>query len=159
MPLVMNMSSTLILLCTSPCFGRKLSTFLSFICRMTEPESTVTVASASCSETTKEEKLSLPFPETVIGIDIGTSPCSVSMWNGSQVELLKLTIDEMIKRSCETFKYDGSSIGVTSEVTLSNEHEATVFKRKRLIDMVDSDLVVHASTNFPFLMHNLDIKV
>ncbi|GAU36048.1 hypothetical protein TSUD_208180 [Trifolium subterraneum] len=25
--------------------------------------------------------------------------------------------------------------------------------------MVDSDLVVHASTNFPFLMHNLDIKV
>ncbi|CAJ2634666.1 unnamed protein product [Trifolium pratense] len=81
------------------------------------------------------------------------------MWNGSQVELLKLTIDEMIKRSCETFKDDGSSIGVSSEVTLSKEHEATVVKRKRLIDMVDSDLVVHSSTNFPFLMHNLDIKV
>ncbi|PNX64451.1 heat shock protein 70 kDa, partial [Trifolium pratense] len=81
------------------------------------------------------------------------------MWNGSQVELLKLTIDEMIKRSCETFKDDGSSIGVSSEVTLSKEHEATVVKRKRLIDMVDSDLVVHSSTNFPFLMHNLNIKV
>ncbi|KAK9933338.1 hypothetical protein M0R45_020538 [Rubus argutus] len=44
---------------------------------------------ASDSETSREEKFSSTFPETTIGIDIGTSQCKVAVWNGSQVEILK----------------------------------------------------------------------
>ncbi|XP_004508435.1 heat shock 70 kDa protein 8-like [Cicer arietinum] len=85
-------------------------------------------------------------PEVAIGIGIGTSPCSVSVWNGSQVEVLKDTINEMIKRSCETFKEH-------------DDDEATILKMKHLIDIIVSDPIVHnASTNFPFLVHALDIK-
>ncbi|XP_045807250.1 uncharacterized protein LOC123900010 isoform X2 [Trifolium pratense] len=46
--------------------------------RMTEPASNV----ASCSGTAME-KSSSPPSEIAIGIDIGTSPCCVSVWNGS----------------------------------------------------------------------------
>jgi len=88
---------------------------------MAEPASTV----ASCSETTVEEKSSMPL-EIVFGIDIGTSPCCVSVWNGSKVELFENAINEMIERSCETF----------------NEHEATIFKMKHLIDLIDRMTVI-----------------
>jgi len=51
---------------------------------MTKPVYTV----ATGSGTTKEEK-KLPLPEMAVGIDIGTSLCSVAVRNGSQVEILK----------------------------------------------------------------------
>ncbi|CAJ2679242.1 unnamed protein product [Trifolium pratense] len=66
---------------------------------LTEPASTA----ASCSENNEEESSSLP-PEITIGIDIGTWPCCISVWNGSKVELWKKKINEMKKRSCETSK-------------------------------------------------------
>lgn len=123
---------------------------------MVEPAYTVT----SDSETTGEEKSST-FPEIAIGIDIGTSQCSVAVWNGSQVELLKNTRNQKIMKSYVTFKDNIPSGGVSSQ--LSHEDEmlsgATIFNMKRLIGRVDTDPVVHACKNLPFLVQTLDIGV
>ncbi|KAB5544997.1 hypothetical protein DKX38_013109 [Salix brachista] len=124
---------------------------------MAEPQYTVT----SDSETIGEEKSSSAFPETAIGIDFGTSQCSVAVWNGSQVELLKNTRDQKLMRSYVTFKDDVPSGGVSNQ--LSHEYEmlsgAAIFNMKRLIGRVDTDPVVHASKRLPFLVQTLDIGV
>ncbi|XP_059632511.1 heat shock 70 kDa protein 8 [Cornus florida] len=124
---------------------------------MTEPAYTV----ASDSETTGEEKSSSAFPEIAIGIDIGTSQCSVAVWNGSQVELLRNTRNQKIMRSYVTFKDEIPSGGVSNQ--LSHEYEmlsgAAIFNMKRLIGRVDTDPVVHASKGLPFLVQTLDIGV
>ncbi|KAJ6689385.1 hypothetical protein OIU85_005754 [Salix viminalis] len=124
---------------------------------MAEPQYTVT----SDSETIGEEKSSSAFPETAIGIDFGTSQCSVAVWNGSQVELLKNTRNQKLMRSYVTFKDDVPSGGVSNQ--LSHEYEmlsgAAIFNMKRLIGRVDTDPVVHASKRLPFLVQTLDIGV
>ncbi|KAJ4722444.1 Heat shock protein 70 kDa [Melia azedarach] len=124
---------------------------------MAEPAYTV----ASDSETTGEEKSSSPFPEIAIGIDIGTSQCSIAFWNGSQVELMKNTRNQKMMRSYVTFKDEIPSGGVSNQ--LSHEHEmlsgAAIFNVKRLIGRVDTDPVVHASKSLPFLVQTLDIGV
>ncbi|XP_050220114.1 heat shock 70 kDa protein 8 [Mercurialis annua] len=124
---------------------------------MAEPQYIV----ASDSETTGEEKSSSPFPEIAIGIDIGTSQCSVAVWKGSQVELLKNTRNQKLMRSYVTFKDDTPSGGVSNQLT--HEHEmlsgAAIFNMKRLIGRVDTDPVVHASRSLPFLLQTLDIGV
>ncbi|KAI4317813.1 hypothetical protein L6164_025651 [Bauhinia variegata] len=124
---------------------------------MAEPAYTV----ASDSETTGEEKSSSTFPEIAIGVDIGTSQCSVAVWNGSQVELLKNTRNQKMMKSYVTFKDDIPSGGISS--LLSHDHEmlsgSTIFNMKRLIGRVDTDPVVHASKNLPFLVQTLDIGV
>ncbi|XP_002516783.2 heat shock 70 kDa protein 8 [Ricinus communis] len=123
---------------------------------MAEPQYIV----ASDSETTGEEKSSSAFPETAIGIDIGTSQCSVAVWKGSQVELLKNTRNQKLMRSYVTFKDDSTSGGVSNQ---SHEHDmlsgAAIFNMKRLIGRVDTDPVVHASRSLPFLVQTLDIGV
>ncbi|MED6193842.1 hypothetical protein PIB30_023070 [Stylosanthes scabra] len=123
---------------------------------MAEPAYTV----ASDSETTGEEKTS-NLPEIAIGIDIGTSQCSIAVWNGSRVELLKNTRNQKMMRSYVTFKDDIPSGGVSSQ--LSREADllsgATVFNMKRLIGRVDTDPVVHESKSLPFLVQTLDIGV
>ncbi|PRQ26043.1 putative Heat shock protein 70 family [Rosa chinensis] len=62
---------------------------------------------ASDSETSLEEKSSCTFPETTVGIDIGTSQCRVAIWNGSQVEILKNSRNQKMMSSYVTFK-DGT---------------------------------------------------
>lgn len=115
---------------------------------------------ASDSEITGEDKSSA-CPEIAIGIDIGTSQCSVAVWNGSGVKLLENTRNQKMMRSYVTFKDDTPSGGVSSQ--LSHEHDllsgATIFNMKRLIGRVDTDPVVHSSKNLPFLIQTLDIGV
>lgn len=124
---------------------------------MAEPAYTV----ASDGENTGEEKTSSAFPEIAIGIDIGTSQCSVAFWDGSQVELLKNTRNQKLMRSYVMFKDEIPSGGASSQ--LSHEHEilsgAAIFNMKRLIGRVDTDPVVHASKSLPFLVQTLDIGV
>ncbi|MBA0857637.1 hypothetical protein Goshw_014975 [Gossypium schwendimanii] len=60
---------------------------------------------------TTEEKSSSAFPEIAIGIDIGTSECSVAVWNGSQVELLKNTRNELLICSDVPLNDDIPSVG------------------------------------------------
>ncbi|XP_038897373.1 heat shock 70 kDa protein 8 [Benincasa hispida] len=124
---------------------------------MAEPIYTV----ASDSETTGEDKTTSTFPDIAVGIDIGTSQCSIAVWNGSQVELLKNTRNQKIMRSYVTFKDDTPSGGVSNE--LSHEFDmlsgAAIFNMKRLIGRVDTDPVVHASKSLPFLVQTLDIGV
>ncbi|PPD66715.1 hypothetical protein GOBAR_DD36406 [Gossypium barbadense] len=60
---------------------------------------------------TTEEKSSSAFPEIAIGIDIGTSECSVTVWNGSQVELLKNTRNEPLICSDVPLNDDIPSVG------------------------------------------------
>ncbi|KNA11497.1 hypothetical protein SOVF_134690 [Spinacia oleracea] len=115
---------------------------------------------ASDSETTGEEKVSA-FPEIAIGIDIGTSQCSVAVWNGSQVELLKNTRNQKIMQSYVSFRDDVPTGGVSSQ--LAHDHEilsgSAIFNMKRLIGRVDTDPVVHATKSLPFLVQTLDIGV
>ncbi|KAF8041005.1 hypothetical protein BT93_B3046 [Corymbia citriodora subsp. variegata] len=124
---------------------------------MAEPAYTV----ASDSENTGEEKTSSVFPEIAIGIDIGTSQCSIAVWDGSQVELLKNTRNQKLMRSYVMFKDELPSGGVSSQ--FSHEHEilsgAAIFNMKRLIGRVDTDPVVHGSKSLPFLVQTLDIGV
>ncbi|KAJ6771581.1 HEAT SHOCK 70 KDA PROTEIN 8 [Salix koriyanagi] len=124
---------------------------------MDEPQYTV----ASDSETTGEEKSSSAFAEIAIGIDIGTSQCSIAVWNGSQVELLKNTRNQKLMRSYVTFKDEVPSGGVSNQI--SHECEifsgVAIFNMKRLIGRVDTDPVVHASKKLPFLVQTLDIGV
>ncbi|KAK4482873.1 hypothetical protein RD792_010046 [Penstemon davidsonii] len=116
---------------------------------------------ASDSETTGEEKSSIPFPEIAIGIDIGTSQCSVAVWSGSQVELLRNTRNQKLLRSYVTFKDEIPAGGITNQ--LAHEYEmlsgAAIFNMKRLIGRVDTDPIVHASTSLPFLVQTLNIGV
>ncbi|KAM7462779.1 hypothetical protein LguiA_030900 [Lonicera macranthoides] len=116
---------------------------------------------ASDGETIGEEKSSTAYPEIAIGIDIGTSQCSVAVWNGSQVELLRNIRNQKIMRSYVTFKDEIPSGGVSSN--LSHEYEmlsgAAIFNMKRLIGRVDTDPVVHSSKTVPFLVQTLDIGV
>jgi len=136
---------------------QELHPFIFLNAGMSEPAYTV----ASDSETTGEEKTSSTFPEIAIGIDIGTSQCSVAVWNGSQVELLKNTRNQKLMQSYVTFKNDVPLGGVSNQ--LSHEHEmlsgAAIFNMKRLIGRVDTDPVVHASKSLPFLVQTLDIGV
>jgi len=82
---------------------------------MTEPAST-------------GKKLSPPQEIATVGNEIGTSPCCVSVWNGSQWELWKQSMDEMVKRYSEASKDHGPFIGVSSKVSLFHDHtEDTIF--------------------------------
>ncbi|KAL2922577.1 Heat shock 70 kDa protein 8 [Bienertia sinuspersici] len=123
---------------------------------MAQPAYTV----ASDSENTGEERSSA-FTEIAIGIDIGTSQCSVAYWNGSEVELLKNTRNQKIMQSYVSFRDEVPTGGVSSQ--LAHDHEvlsgATIFNMKRLIGRVDTDPVVHATKSLPFLVQTLDIGV
>ncbi|KAJ4891450.1 Heat shock 70 kDa protein 8 [Raphanus sativus] len=118
---------------------------------------------ASDSENTGEEKSSSSpsLPEIAVGIDIGTSQCSIAVWNGSQVHILRNTRNQKLIKSFVTFKDEVPAGGVSNQ--LAHEQEmltgAAVFNMKRLIGRVDTDPVVHASKNLPFLVQTLDIGV
>ncbi|XP_071722648.1 heat shock 70 kDa protein 8 [Rutidosis leptorrhynchoides] len=124
---------------------------------MAEPAYTV----ASDSETTGEEKTSSQLSNIAIGIDIGTSQCSVAVWNGFHIELLKNTRNQKMMRSYVSFQDEIPSGGVTNQLT--HEHEilsgAAIFNMKRLVGRVDTDPVVHAAKTLPFLVQTLDIGV
>uniref|UniRef100_A0A1J3FYV8 Heat shock 70 kDa protein 8 n=1 Tax=Noccaea caerulescens TaxID=107243 RepID=A0A1J3FYV8_NOCCA len=120
---------------------------------------------ASDSENTGEEKSSSSppssLPEIAVGIDIGTSQCSIAVWNGSQVNILRNTRNQKLIKSFVTFKDQAPAGGVTNQ--LSHDQEmltgASIFNMKRLIGRVDTDPVVHASKNLPFMVQTLDIGV
>ncbi|CAI0466110.1 unnamed protein product [Linum tenue] len=118
---------------------------------------------ASDSENTGEEKSSSAFPESAIGIDIGTSQCSIAVWNGSQIEVLKNTRNQKLMRSYVTFKDETPSAGGVTSNHLFHEREvlsgAAIFNMKRLIGRVDTDPVVSASKSLPFLVQTLGIGV
>lgn len=124
---------------------------------MAEPAYTV----ASDSETTGEEKPFPPLPEIAIGIDIGTSQCSVAVWSGSEVELIRNTRNQKLMKSYVTFKDETPAGGVSNQ--LAHEYEmlsgAAIFNIKRLVGRVDTDPVVHASKSLPFLVQTLNIGV
>ncbi|XP_014520151.1 heat shock 70 kDa protein 8 [Vigna radiata var. radiata] len=124
---------------------------------MAEPAYIVT----SDSETTTGEEKSSTFSEIAIGIDIGTSQCSVAMWSGSGVELLKNTGNQKTMKSFVTFKGNTPSGGVSSQLSYEDEmlSGASIFNMKRLIGRVDTDPVVQACKNLPFLVQTLDIGV
>ncbi|CAN1193123.1 Heat shock 70 kDa protein 8 [Linum perenne] len=124
---------------------------------MAEPQYTV----ASDSETTGEEKSSAAYPEIAIGIDIGTSQCSIAIWNGSQIDLLKNTRNQKLIRSYVSFKAETPSAGVSNQQ--SHEREvlsgSAIFNMKRLIGRVDTDPVVSSSKSLPFMVQTLGIGV
>ncbi|PNX66168.1 hypothetical protein L195_g054942, partial [Trifolium pratense] len=68
------------------------------------------LSAESCTGNTEEESSSLP-PEIAIGIDIGTTPCGVSVWNGSQFDIWTGEMNEMMKKCFETSKDHDFSIG------------------------------------------------
>ncbi|CAA6659110.1 unnamed protein product [Spirodela intermedia] len=116
---------------------------------------------ASDSETSYGDKPS-PFPDVALGIDIGTSQCSVAIWNGSYVELLTNTRNQKHLRSYVLFKDELPTGGVSEELGHDEEEifsGSAIFNMKRLIGRVDTDQVVHSSKTLPFLVQTLDIGV
>jgi heat shock protein 4 len=120
----------------------------------------------SDSENTGEDQAQQSFPDVAIGIDIGTSRCSVAVWNGHQVQLLKNTRSQKGMRSYVMFKDDTLSAGVTGGATKEHAHEekdilsgSAIFNMKRLIGRMDTDEVVQASKTLPFLVQTLGIGV
>lgn len=116
---------------------------------------------ASDSETSYGDK-PFPFPDIALGIDIGTSQCSVAIWNGSYVELLTNTRNQKHLRSYVLFKDELPTGGVSEELGHDEEEifsGSAIFNMKRLIGRVDTDPVVHASKTLPFLVQTLDIGV
>ncbi|KAK1259630.1 Heat shock 70 kDa protein 8 [Acorus gramineus] len=115
----------------------------------------------SDSETSEDKHLSA-FPDSAIGIDIGTSQCSIAFWNGSHVELLKNTRNQKLIRSYVIFKDEIPSGGISEDIA-HNEQEifsgSAIFNMKRLIGRTDTDPVVHRSKALPFLVQTLDIGV
>ena len=101
-----------------------------------------------------------PFLDTALGIDIGTSQCSVATWTGFDVELLTNTRQEKHLKSYVLFK-DSLPTGGLNEELPHREEEifsgSAVFNVKRLIGRVDTDPVVHVSKTLPFLVQTLDI--
>ncbi|XP_026666033.1 heat shock 70 kDa protein 8 isoform X1 [Phoenix dactylifera] len=117
---------------------------------------------ASDSETTGDDKVQFAFPDLAIGIDIGTSKCSVAIWNGTQVELLRNPRNQKLMRSYVLFKDDSPSGGVSEELAHGEQEifsGSAVFNMKRFVGRVDTDPVVHASKTLPFLVQTLDIGV
>lgn len=116
---------------------------------------------ASDSETTGEDKPTSVYPELAIGIDIGTSQCSIALWNGSEVQLLQNSRNQKMMQSYVTFRDEIPSGGVSAH--LSHEDEmlsgSAVFNMKRLIGRADTDPVVHLSKTLPFLVQTLNIGV
>ncbi|KAF5761353.1 putative Heat shock protein 70 family [Helianthus annuus] len=117
-----------------------------------------TVASDSETTATKEET----EIEIAIGIDIGTCQCSLAVWNGSEVELIRNTRNQKLMKSYVTFRDQSPSPvgGVTNQ--LSHEYEmlsgSSIFNMKRLIGRLDTDPIVHqASNTLPFLIQTLGI--
>ncbi|MQM07253.1 hypothetical protein Taro_040091 [Colocasia esculenta] len=116
---------------------------------------------ASDSETSHDDKQS-SFPDLALGIDIGTSKCSVAIWNGSHVELLRNTRNQKLMRSYVLFRDEIPTGGVSEELPHDDQEifsGSAVFNMKRLIGRVDTDPVVHASKSLPFLVQTLDIGV
>jgi heat shock protein 4 len=101
------------------------------LCRMAEQMYTV----ASDSETTGEDKSQPSFPDVAIGIDIGTSKCSVAVWNGHQVELLKNTRNQKGMRSYVMFKDDNLSAGVTGGATPENAQLRTLAQPQQAAEL------------------------
>ncbi|KAI3979761.1 hypothetical protein MKX01_013856 [Papaver californicum] len=116
---------------------------------------------ASDSETTGEDKPTSVYPELAIGINIGTSQCSIALWNGSEVQLLKNSRNQKMMRPYVTFKDEIPSGGVSAH--LSHEDEvlfgSAVFNMERLIGRADTDPMVHSSKTLPFLVQALNIGV
>ncbi|KAG9456427.1 hypothetical protein H6P81_000935 [Aristolochia fimbriata] len=125
---------------------------------MAEPVYTV----ASDSETSQEDKRMPNFSEPALGIDLGTSQCSIAIWNGSCVELLKNTRNQKMMRSYIMFDNEIPSGGVSQE-SVHDEFEIfsgrAIFNMKRLVGRMDTDPVVHSSKMLPFLVQTLGIGV
>ncbi|XP_045789289.1 heat shock 70 kDa protein 8-like [Trifolium pratense] len=122
---------------------------------MTEPAASAESCTGNtiCTENTEEESSSLP-PDIAIGIDIGTTPCCVSVWNGPQLKILTGNMNEMMKKCFETSKDHDFSIGASSssssstEVSLENENMNQFF-----------NIIFSERAKLPFLMHTVDIEV
>ncbi|KAJ8459607.1 hypothetical protein OPV22_032533 [Ensete ventricosum] len=117
---------------------------------------------ASDSETTGDDKSQSAFHDLAIGIEVGTSKCSIAVWNGARVELLRNTRKQKAMRSYVMFKDDTSSGGASNEREYEEKEilsGSAIFNMKRLIGRADTDPIVHASKNLPFLVQTLDIGI
>ncbi|XP_068653596.1 heat shock 70 kDa protein 8-like [Aristolochia californica] len=123
---------------------------------MAEPVYTV----ASDSEAPGEDQKMPNFPEPALGIDLGTSQCSIAIWNGSCLELLKNTRNQKRMHTYVMFDNEIPSGGVNEELG-HDENEIfsgrSIFNTKRLVGRLDTDPVVHSSKMLPFLVQTLSI--
>ncbi|CAL9088520.1 unnamed protein product [Musa acuminata var. zebrina] len=156
-------SSSFLPLPNSQCLVWRTDLLVISLFRMAEQPYTV----ASDSETTGDDKSQSAFHDLAIGIEVGTSKCSIAVWNGAQVELLRNTRKQKSMRSYVMFKDDTSSgeasSGGASNKTAYEEKEilsgSAIFNMKRLIGRADTDPIVHASKNLPFVVQTLGIGV
>uniref|UniRef100_A0A5K1EMB4 Heat shock 70 kDa protein 8 n=1 Tax=Nymphaea colorata TaxID=210225 RepID=A0A5K1EMB4_9MAGN len=117
---------------------------------------------ASDSETTGDDRHFSAAFEPAIGLDIGTSRCSVAVWDGARVELLRNPRNQKMMRSYVMFSHESPSGGVSDEFAHDEQEILSgraVFNVKRLVGRTDTDPVVHSSKTLPFLVQTMDIGV
>ncbi|CAI9786354.1 unnamed protein product [Fraxinus pennsylvanica] len=81
----------------------------------------------------QEYRVAFDIEAPAFGINIGTSQCTVAVWNGSQVEILRNNPPANVYKMF------------------------SIFNMKRLIGRHDMDPAVHAGINLPFPVQNLKI--
>eukprot|EP00249_Psilotum_nudum_P023901 c29023_g2_i1 orf=261-1991(+) len=101
-----------------------------------------------------------PFVELALGVDIGTSHCSVGVWRDGSLEVLPNAHGVRRFPSHVFFKggtpASGVSTALTDQQLLSG---GAIFNVKRLVGRMDTDHVVQMSKNYPFLVQTLGIGV
>lgn len=110
---------------------------------------------AAAGEDSGATLLSVPV---AVGIDLGSSHCSVAVWRDSRVEVLANPRGLRRMPSHVLFKSDIPCSGVSSAITDTElSSGSAIYHAKCLLGRVDSDQVVQSFKNCPFLMQTLDI--
>lgn len=101
------------------------------------------------------------FPDVALGLDLGTSSCSLAAWRDSHVQLLPNPLGLSRFPSYVIFRPDAPSSGVTTLLSDSDLLSGSaIFHVKSFVGRIDTDPVVQTSKNYyPFLLQTMDIGV
>lgn len=121
-------------------------------------QSGYTVASDGENNPGEESQSSLSSLQTAVGIDLGSSFCSVAVWRDSNVEVLSNPRGMRRMPSHVLFKGDIPCSGVSAPISDAELFSGSaIYLAKCLLGRADTDQVVQACKNCPFLVQTLDI--
>lgn len=88
---------------------------------------------------------SIPVEGATIGIDFGTTGCSVGVWRDGVVEIVGNEFGNLRTTSCVTFNKDGYFVGCHDEDGVGTRGGSTVYDLRRLLGRSFSDVSVQVS--------------
>ncbi|MCO5582768.1 hypothetical protein L7F22_036667 [Adiantum nelumboides] len=121
-------------------------------------QSCYTVASDGENNPGDESQSSLSPLQSAVGIDLGSSFCSVAIWRDSKVEILANPRGLIRMPSHVLFKGDIPWSGVSAPISDAELYSGSaIYLAKCLLGRADTDQVVQGCKNCPFLVQTLDI--